>query len=77
VEALHLGRAGFSWWEAWGPAIGVGDGGQWVPPPPPQKKKNPWKKIQGNNVKFGHFVNFYQRVSIASCASAGIARAEM
>ena len=30
-------RAGFSWWEAWGPAIGVKDGGRGVSPP--QKKK--------------------------------------
>jgi len=23
-------RAGFSWWGAWGPAIGIGDGGKGV-----------------------------------------------
>ena len=68
-------RAGFSWWEAWGPAIGVGDGGRGVPtiphfqPPPLKKEKNPGKKIKGNHAKFGHFVNFYQRVSIASYAN--------
>ena len=32
-------RAGFSWWGAWGPAIGVGDGRGALPCPP--HKKNP------------------------------------
>jgi len=40
-------RAGFSWWKAWGPAIGVGDGEQRVDSPPP-KKKNPGKNFQAN-----------------------------
>ena len=32
-----MSRAGFSWWGAWGPAIGVGDGGKGVDMPPPQE----------------------------------------
>jgi len=38
-------RAGFSWWGAWGPAIGVGDGGKGVLFPP---QKKPVKYFSGN-----------------------------
>ena len=48
-------RAGFSWWEAWGPAIGVGDGGEGggieeeerETLPPPKKRINPGKIFSG------------------------------
>jgi len=30
-------RAGFSWWEAWGPAIGIGEGARQGVAPPPKK----------------------------------------
>jgi len=38
VLAIQV-RAGFSWWGAWGPAIGVGDGGRGFPASNP--KNNP------------------------------------
>jgi len=48
-------RAAFSWWGAWGPAIGIGDCGRGCPPPP--KKKNPGKIFSvEHNVKFWHFL---------------------
>jgi len=42
LTSLNI-RAGFSWWGAWGPAIGVGDGSKGVALPhnPPPKKKIP------------------------------------
>jgi len=63
-------RAGFSWWGAWGPAIGVEDGGQGGCLPH-YTLKNPGKYFfSGQNnvkfglfpekcVKFGHFVIFF------------------
>jgi len=58
VRARH--RAGFSWWGAWGPAIGVGDGRGALPcpPPPPHTHTDPGKYFSVKhrpNVKFGHF----------------------
>ena len=45
---LHsLYRAGFSWWETWGPAIGVGDGGKGLPSHLPHPKKIPKKILFG------------------------------
>jgi len=41
-----LTRAGFSWWGAWGPTIGIGDGRGALPCPPPSKK-NPGKIFFG------------------------------
>jgi len=41
--ATPLDRAGFSWWGAWGPAIGVGDGRGALPPLPLPPQKNPGK----------------------------------
>jgi len=40
-------RAGFSWWGAWGPAIGVGDGRGALPCPLPPHQKNPRKPFFG------------------------------
>ena len=71
-------RAGFSWWGAWGPAIGVGDGGGMgvaLPhyTPPPSKKRKIFfsgkHKVKFGHfpdkcrVKFGHFVNFLYIIS--------------
>jgi len=48
-ECMHL-RAGFSWWEAWGPAIGVADGGQGgCSPHPPLPQKIPEKYFWAND----------------------------
>jgi len=44
-------RAGFSWWGAWGPAIGVGDGGKGIAAP----KKVPEKYFSGRQCKIGEF----------------------
>jgi len=64
--------AGFSWWGAWGPAIGVGDGGKGVAFPH-YTPKNPITYFFGQaqckirhfpdkcRVKCGHFVNFGQK----------------
>jgi len=51
VSAVSI-RAGFSWWEAWGPVIGIEDGRGGKGPP----KKIPENFFSGkHNVKFGHF----------------------
>jgi len=53
-----------AWWGAWGPAIGVGDGVQWVALPHYTPKKS--RKIFSSgkrNVKFGHFVNISYIIS--------------
>jgi len=58
---IHLSiRAGFSWWGAWGPAIGVGDGrggGTLLPSSSPHKKiQEKYFSVKHRpNVKFGHF----------------------
>ena len=63
IRIILMTRAGFSWWGAWGPAIGVGDGGKGVALPhytplPPKKSRKIFFSGK-HNVKFGHFVNFF------------------
>jgi len=57
----QLLRAGFSWWGARGPAIGIGDGERGLPSPPPPKKIPEIYFAGKHNVKFEHFVNFLNK----------------